>query len=46
MALTFFFDLFRDQELVPLDGGGVITPDDPHSILKLVRHISWKKGGQ
>lgn len=41
--LTFFFDLFGHQEFVTLDGGRVITPDDPDGILKLMRHVSCEE---
>ena len=40
LSLTFFFDLLRHQELISLDGGGIVTPDDPHSILELVGYLS------
>lgn len=41
--LTFFFYLFGHQELVALDGGGVITPDDPDGVLKLMCDIGCRE---
>lgn len=45
-ALTFFLDLLRHQELIPLNRGGVVAADDSHRILELVGHFSWRRRKQ
>lgn len=45
-TLTFFLDLLRHQELIPLNGGGVVTANDSHRILELVGHFSWRRNNK
>lgn len=41
-ALTFFLDLLRHQELIPLNSGGIVTTNNSHCVLELVGDFSCR----
>lgn len=41
MTLTFLLNLLWHQELIALNGGGIVAADDPHCVLELVGNFNW-----